>query len=209
MPAILRNPGGVSPESPDRSTFLDQTTKLILDASKGDRGAADALLPLVYDQLRAMAAHRLQEERPDHTLQPTALVNEAFLRLADQKHVDWQGKAHFCAMAAKMMRRVLVDHARKRNAGKRQRDIHRVPYEETVLRDVSAHPVDMVVVDDLLERLAEFNPRHARVFELRCFGGLDVKETATVLDISAATVKNDWRFARAWLASQLDPEQKS
>lgn len=156
-----------------------------------------------------MAALRLQEERPDHTLQPTALVNEAFLCLADQTQVEWQGKAHFCAMAATMMRRVLVDHARKRNAGKRQGDLQRVSYQETMLPDISAHPVDVIVVNDLLERLAELNPRHARVFEMRCFGGLDVKETATVLDISAATVKNDWRFARAWLASQLDPKPKS
>lgn len=192
-----------------RSEFLDQTTQLILDASKGDRRAADALLPLVYDQLRAMAALRLQDERADHTLQPTALVNEAFLRLAEQARVNWQGKAHFCAVAATMMRRVLVDHARKRNTGKRKADMQRVLCEETVLTDVSADPVDMIIVDDLLERLADLNPRHARVFELRCFGGLDVKETATVLEVSTATVKNDWRFARAWLASQLNPEQKS
>lgn len=155
-----------------------------------------------------MAAVRLQEERADHTLQPTALVNEAFLRLADQTQVNWQGKAHFCAMAATMMRRVLVDHARKRNAGKRHGNFQRVQYEETVLPDISADPVDMLIVDDLLERLAELNPRHARVFELRCFGGLDVKETATILDVSVATVKNDWRFARAWLASQLAPGQE-
>lgn len=156
-----------------------------------------------------MAALRLQDERADHTLQPTALVNEAFLRLADQTRVNWQGKAHFCAVAATMMRRVLVDHARKRNAGKRHGNLQRVQYEETVLPDISGDPVDMVVVDDLLERLAELNARHARVFELRCFGGLDVKETATVLDVSIATVKNDWRFARAWLASQLNPDPES
>ncbi|MGB4707505.1 MAG: ECF-type sigma factor [Fuerstiella sp.] len=112
--ALLTTPRGVSSERSHRSTPLDPTTQLILDASQGDRQAADALLPLVYDQLRAIAARRLQGERADHTLQPTALVNEAFLRLADQTQVNWQGKAHFCAVAATMMRRVLVDHARKK-----------------------------------------------------------------------------------------------
>jgi RNA polymerase sigma-70 factor, ECF subfamily len=186
---------------------LNETTKLILSAAHGDGVAVDDLLPIVYDELRAMAARRLQNERTDHTLQPTALVNEAFLRLADQTQVDWQGKAHFCAVAATMMRRVLLDHARKRAAVKRQGDLKRVPFEETLLPDISSKPVDIVMLNDLMARLAELNPRHARVFELRCFGGLNVKETAVVLDVSEATVKNDWRFARAWLASQLGPEQ--
>jgi RNA polymerase sigma-70 factor, ECF subfamily len=106
-----------------------------------------------------------------------------------------------------MMRRVLLDHARKRAAVKRQGDLKRVPFEETLLPDISSKPVDIVMLNDLMARLAELNPRHARVFELRCFGGLNVKETAVVLDVSEATVKNDWRFARAWLASQLGSEQ--
>ena len=134
-------------------------------------------------------------------------MNEAYLRLADQTKVDWQGKAHFCAMAATMMRRVLLDHARKRNAAKRQAKVEIVNSLDTILPDISPGPVDVVVVDDLLQRLSEFSSRQGRVFELRCFGGMGVRETAQVLGVSEATVKNDWRFAKAWLASRLAPEK--
>lgn len=183
-----------------------ETTNLILSVSQGNRDAIDALLPVVYDELRAIAANALKHERSDHTLQPTALVNEAFLRLADQTQVNWQGRAHFCAIAAKMMRRVLVNHARRKLASKRQGHAVHVTFADTMLPAVSADPVDVIALDDLMERLAELNPRHARVFELRCFGGLGVKETSQVMNVSQATVKQDWRFARAWLASQLAPE---
>jgi RNA polymerase sigma factor (TIGR02999 family) len=182
---------------------VPQTTDLLLSISAGDRNAIHQLMPLVYDELREIAASRLKRERVDHTLQPTALVNEAFLRLADQTRVNWQGKAHFCAMAATMMRRILVDHARRKKADKRGAEGQRMPLRETLLPAMSSQPVDVVAVDDLMEQLAGVNPRQAQVFELRCFGGLDVKETAAVLEVSEATVKNDWRFARAWLASQL------
>ena len=184
-----------------------ESTNLILKAARGNRDAVDALLPLVYDELRAIAARALQQERSDHSLQPTELVNEAFLRLADQTQVNWQGRAHFCAIAAKMMRRILVDHARRKAATKREGHAVHVMFEDNMLPAVSTNPVDVVAVDDLMERLTELNPRHARVFELRCFGGLDVKETAQVMNVSEATVKNDWRFARAWLASQLASEK--
>ena len=177
---------------------MPQTTELLLSISSGNRNAIQQLMPLVYDELRAIAAKRLKQERSDHTLQPTALVNEA---------VDWQGKAHFCAVAATMMRRILVDHARRRNAVKREAGGHQVPLQDTLLPSMSPEPVDVVAVNDLMEQLAKVNPRQAQVFELRCFGGLDVKETAAVLDVSEATVKNDWRFARAWLASQLASEE--
>lgn len=183
---------------------VPQTTDLLLSISAGDRNAIHQLMPLVYDELREIAASRLKRERVDHTLQPTALVNEAFLRLADQTRVNWQGKAHFCAAAATMMRRILVDHARRKKADKREAGGQRMPLLDTLLPVLSAQPVDVVAVDDLMEQLAGVNPRQAQVFELRCFGGLDVKETAAVLEVSEATVKNDWRFARAWLASQLD-----
>ena len=186
---------------------MPQTTELLLSISSGNRNAIQQLMPLVYDELRAIAANRLKQERSDHTLQPTALVNEAFLRLADQTRVDWPGKAHFCAVAATMMRRILVDHARRRNAVKREAGGHQVPLQDTLLPSMSPEPVDVLAVNDLMEQLAEVNPRQAQVFELRCFGGLDVKETAAVLDVSEATVKNDWRFARAWLASQLASEE--
>ena len=178
-------------------------TELTVSISQGGRDAVRELLPLVYDELRAIAEGKLQQERVGHTLQPTALVNEAFLRMVDQSRVEWQGKAHFCAVAATMMRRVLVDHARQRNADKRVGHRRRTDLDDLMLPDLTAEPVDMVILDDLMVRLAELEPRHAKVVELRCFGGLGVKETASVLQISEATVKNDWRFARAWLAAQM------
>ena len=187
---------------------MKPATSLLLSLTAGDRTSIDQLMPLVYEELRNIAARRLRQERTDHTLQPTALVNEAFLRMADQKDVDWQGKAHFCAVAANMMRRILVDHARQRNAQKRQGGRQQVSLQETLLPAVSSQPVDIVALDDLLDQLAAFNERQAKVFELRCFGGLEVTETAEVLDVSAATVKNDWRFARAWLASQMAEEDR-
>jgi len=187
---------------------MKPATSLLLSLTAGDRTSIDQLMPLVYEELRNIAALRLRQERTDHTLQPTALVNEAFLRMADQKDVDWQGKAHFCAVAANMMRRILVDHARQRNAQKRQGGRQQVSLQETLLPAVSSQPVDIVALDDLLDQLAAFNERQAKVFELRCFGGLEVTETAEVLSVSAATVKNDWRFARAWLASQMAEEDR-
>lgn len=183
-----------------------ESTNLVLSAARGDRNAAAALLPLVYDELRDIAARNLQSERSDHTLQPTALVHEAFLRMVDQSQVNWQSRAHFCAIAARMMRRVLVDHARKRAAAKREGNVARVFLDQDAIPALSRDPVDIVGLNDLMDRLSGLNERHAQVFELRCFGGLDVNETAQVLGISEATVKNDWRFARAWLASQISPD---
>ncbi len=185
---------------------MEEASELIMSVSLGDRNAVNKLLPLVYDELRAIAARRLQQERADHTLQATALVNEAYLRMADQTKVNWQGKAHFCAVAATMMRRILVDHARQKDAAKRQGASKQVAFESAYLPDLTPEPVDIVIVDDLLQQLATLNERHARVFELRCFGGMDVKQTASVMEVSEATVKNDWRYARAWLASQLNSD---
>lgn len=182
-----------------------RTTDLLFSISAGERNAIHQLIPLVYDELREIAASQLKHERVDHTLQPTALVNEAFLRLVGQTRVQWQGKAHFRAVAATIMRRILVDHARHRKADKRTTEGQRVPLHDTLLPSVSPQPVDVVAVNDLLEQLAGMNRRQAQVFELRCFGGLDVKETAEVMEVSEATVKNDWRFARSWLTSQLEP----
>ena len=185
---------------------MEEASELIMSVSLGDRNAVNKLLPLVYDELRAIAARRLQQERADHTLQATALVNEAYLRMADQTKVNWQGKAHFCAVAATMMRRILVDHARQKDAAKRQGASKQVAFESAYLPDLTPEPVDIVIVDDLLQQLATLNERHARVFELRCFGGMDVKQTASVMEVSEATVKNYWRYARAWLASQLNSD---
>ncbi len=186
-------------------------TQLTLNLSQGDSAAAQDLLPLLYEELHALAVSSLRRERPDHTLQPTALINEVFLRMVDQTRVDWQGKAHFCAVAATMMRRVLVDHARKHTAEKRgggnaANIASGLPLDHLLSTNASS-PVDVVILDDLMEQLAKRNPRHAQIAELRCFGGLTVSEVAQVLNVSEATVKNDWRFARAWLAAQLRPDQ--
>ncbi len=181
----------------------DEVTHLLVQACHGDPTAMDRLLPLVYDELHAIAARKMQDERRDHTLQPTALVNEAFLRMVDQSRVEWQGRAHFCAVAANMMRRILVDHARKRAAHKRGAGAGKISLDDVYGLSSGQNPVDLVALDDLMEELARLNERHARVVELRFFTGLDVKETAQALGVSPATVKNDWRAARAWLAARL------
>ncbi len=180
-----------------------ETTRLLLEACQGQRASLEALLPLVYDELKAIAAQKLRGERRDHTLQPTALVHEAFLRMVDQTRVQWQGRAHFCAVAASMMRRILVDHARAKAAEKRGAGRRELPLLETIGLAKEPNPVDIVALDDLLAELARLNERHARVVELRFFGGLNVEETAHTLGVSPATVKNDWRAARAWLLAQL------
>jgi RNA polymerase sigma factor (TIGR02999 family) len=184
----------------------DETTRLLQNICQGDHRSVEALMPLVYDELKAIAASKLRDERPDHTLQPTALVHEAFLRLVDQTQVQWQGRAHFCAMAANMMRRILIDHARRRGAQKRGAGLNKITLDEAGALASAVDPAELVALDDLLNELAELNERHARVVELRFFAGLDVNETAHVLDVSPATVKNDWRAARAWLTSRLSDE---
>jgi RNA polymerase sigma factor (TIGR02999 family) len=181
----------------------EDTTQLLMNASQGDRSAMEALLPLVYEELREIAARKMRDERSDHTLQPTALVNEAFLRLVDQTRVQWQGRTHFCAVAANMMRRILVDHARRHRAAKRGAGAAKLALDDVPGISSGQDPVDIVALDELMERLSQLNERHARVVELRFFTGLDVKETAAALGVSPATVKNDWRAARAWLSSQL------
>ena len=169
-----------------------------------DCSAADRLLPLVYDELKAVAARYMQGERSDHTLQPTALVHEAFLRINQLQSTQWKSRSHFCGVAAHIMRRVLIDHARGHDAQKRGGQSSRL-----VLQD-SNHPlagdpgVDLLDLDAALTRLAEFHPRHSQVVEMRFFGGLSVEETAALLNVSTSTVKTDWRMARAWLLAQLE-----
>jgi RNA polymerase sigma factor (TIGR02999 family) len=167
-----------------------------------DADAAAAMFPVVYDQLRRLAAAALRRERADHTLQPTALVHEAFLRLSATSDAPWHDRTHFVALAARVMRRVLVDHARGRNARKRGSGEVRVSLDEI---DVPAATsgVDLVALDDVLGRLAEFDPRQARIVELRFFGGLTVEETAALIDTSDRTVKREWQMARAWLKREL------
>jgi RNA polymerase sigma factor (TIGR02999 family) len=177
-------------------------TGALIAHTTGDPDAASRLLPLVYDQLRALAAGYMRRERADHTLQPTGLVHEAYLRLVDGSRIDLQGKTHFFALAATQMRRVLADHARARNAAKRGGGARKV-----TLHDVAAiHPdgvVDMLALDEALHRLADESPRQVRVVELRFFGGLSVEATARFLGVSKSTVKGDWRVAKAWLAREL------
>lgn len=179
-------------------------TRLVAETAAGDADAADVVFPLVYDELRRLAASALRRERAGHTLQPTALVHEAFLRLVNSPETPWESHAHFVAIAARVMRRVLVDHARRRKAFKRGTGEVRVPLDDV---DVPAATldVDLVALDEALARLATFDERQARIVELRFFGGLSVPETAVLIGASERTVKRDWQVARAWLTRELSP----
>jgi RNA polymerase sigma factor (TIGR02999 family) len=170
----------------------------------GDPKAASELLPLVYNKLRALAAGYMRSERSDHSLQPTAVVHEAYLRLIDDERVSWQGKTHFFAVAATQMRRILTEHARARHARKRGGGARKVKLDDT-MAVTTVGVVDMLALDEALDRLAGESPRQVRVVELRFFGGLSVEETAQFLEVSTSTVKGDWRVARAWLAHELSP----
>lgn len=173
-------------------------TRLLADLQRGDRSALDELLPIVYDELRRLADSYLSRERPDHTLQPTALVHEAYLRLVDQREVNWQNRAQFFGLAAEMMRRILVNHARDRRAAKRGGGARRLSLDEAV-SFFEQRDVELVALDEALNRLAALDPQQGRIVELRFFGGLSIEETAEVLAVSPATVKRDWRMAKAWL----------
>jgi RNA polymerase sigma-70 factor, ECF subfamily len=181
-----------------------EVTRLLDQATLGDAHAANSLFAIVYDDLRRVAASALRRERTDHTLQPTALVHEVYLRLADTPDGQWRNRAHFLAIAARAMRRVLVDHARGHNAQKRGSGETPVPLEDV---DVAAPmvdlDVDLVALDEALGRLGRLDPRQARVVELRFFGGLTVEETAEVIDTSTRTVKREWQVARIWLKREM------
>jgi RNA polymerase sigma factor (TIGR02999 family) len=187
----------------ERPTALRaQATALLASHAAGDGRAADELLPLVYRELRALAAHYLRGERPGATLQPTALVHEAYLRLVDQERIDWQGKTHFYAMAATQMRRILVERARARDAVKRGGGGRRVTLTEA-LASTADPSVELLALDQALVRLAARSPRQAQVAELRLFAGLLPRETALCLGVSERTIKEDWRVARSWLMKEL------
>jgi RNA polymerase sigma factor (TIGR02999 family) len=175
---------------------------LLKEWSAGDRRALDRLTPLVYDELRHQATRYLRRERPGHTLQTTALIHEAYLRLIDAKDVDWQDRAHFFAIAANLMRRILVEHARRRDAYKRGGSQVRVQFDEA-LAVADETDVDLLAIDEALNRLAAIDPQQARVVELRFFSGLSVEETAAALGVSPKTVKRDWSVARAWLRREI------
>jgi len=169
--------------------------------SDGDRTALDQLTPIVYEELRRLAAHYMRQEQPGHSLQATALVNEAYLRLVDYKHMRWENRAHFFAVSAQLMRRILVDHARRHNL-KRGRGVEHISLDETAVVG-GERPDDLVQLDNALEGLARMDPRKAQVVELRFFGGLSVEETAEVLKVSGVTVMRDWSSAKAWLYREM------
>jgi RNA polymerase sigma factor (TIGR02999 family) len=179
-----------------------QITQLLVRWREGDQRALDELMPLVYDELRRLAAHYMRGERPGHTLQTSALVNEAYLRLAGQEEIQWQSRAHFFAIAAQAMRRILVDHARRRGGQKRGGGAHKVALDEALI--ISAdRAAEVVALDDALTRLAEVDRRKSRVVELRFFGGLSVEDTAEVLNVSPGTVMREWTFTKAWLKREI------
>jgi RNA polymerase sigma factor (TIGR02999 family) len=178
---------------------------LLAEWGQGNEGAREALMPVVYDELRRLARRHLWNERPDHTLQSAALVNEAYLRLAGQKAPQWRNRAHFFGVAAQLMRHILVDHARNRHAAKRGGGATKLALDAEV-SVAEKQDIDLVALDDALNTLAELDAQQARVIELRFFGGLSIEETAVVLDVSSATVKRDWVTARAWLRRELKKE---
>lgn len=192
-------PEGPRPPTPD-------VTALLLSWSGGERSAADRLIPVVYEELRRQAARAMRREGHEHTLQTTALVHEAYLRLVDQQRVQWRNRAHFFGIAAEVMRRVLVDHARARHAAKRGGGAQRVTFDDAL--GVSSDgdesgDADVLALHEALERLALFDPDQARLVELRYFGGLNIEESADALGVSPATVKREWALARAWLRREL------
>lgn len=178
-----------------------EVTALLKGWSGGDQRALEQLMPLVYEELRRLAGSYMRGERSDHTLQPTALVHEAYLRLVDQQRVDWHNRAHFFGIAAQMMRRVLVDHARRRQAAKRDAATYLLSFSEELAQSV--RDPELLDFDRALESLTALDPRQAKIVELRFFGGLTVEETAEVAGVSTATVKREWQTARAWLAREI------
>jgi RNA polymerase sigma factor (TIGR02999 family) len=177
--------------------------QLLIELREGNRDAEGKLIPLVYVELRRLAAYYLRGERPDHTLQPTALVHEAYIRLTKLHDLDWESRSHFFATAATIMRRILVDHARAQRANKREAFRDAVSLEGALVV-YPARSAELIALDEALDRLAQLDARRSKIVELRFFGGLSEEETGTVLGISARTVKRDWRIAKAWLYSELN-----
>ena len=178
-------------------------TQLLIDWSKGDQAALERLMPLVYSELRRLASNYLRRERGEHTLQPTALVNEAYLKLVDQRNAKWQNRAHFFGISAQLMRRILVDHARQHQAVKRGGSGQR-RVSITSVEKIAKPEVDLLALNEALDELAKMDPQQSRIVELKFFGGLSIDEIAEVLGIGHATVERDWKMARAWLRRQLE-----
>lgn len=179
-----------------------QVTQLLVAWGSGDEAARDELMPLVYEELRRLAHQCMRRERPVHTLQTSALLHEAYLRLVDHKNIQWQDRAHFFGIAARLMRQVLVDYARTRRYAKRGGDIRRVSLDETMIVS-KTRAAEVVALDEALKSLAEIDPRQSQIVELRFFGGLSIEETAEVLAVSPGTVMRDWTLAKAWLRREL------
>ena len=180
-----------------------QITRLLKRWSDGDAEVLDDLMPLVYAELRRQASGYLRRERSNHTLQPTALINEVYLKLIDQRDVKWQNRAHFFAIAAQAMRRILVDYARGRKREKRGSAAENLPLDEALTIVSREKSVDLVALDEALNKLAQFDERQAKVVELRYFSGLSVDETAEVLNVSNVTIRRDWNMAKAWLHQEI------
>lgn len=193
-----------------------EVTQLLLRWRAGDEAALAALLPLVYEELRSMARRHLRHERDSHTLQRTALVHEAFLRMVDQQQVDWESRTQFYGLASQMMRRILVDHARRRSAAKRGDGAQHVDLDAMLQEEGedSSPPaqeaeIDFAAIDDALQRLEALDPQQGKLVELRFFGGLSIKETADIIGVSPATVKREWAIARAWLQREITAGERA
>jgi RNA polymerase sigma factor (TIGR02999 family) len=182
-------------------------TRLLADWGHGDERALEELMPLVYGELRRLAGSYLRRERLDHTLQSTALVHEAFIRMVQQRDVEWKNRAHFYGIAAQMIRRILVDHARTRQAEKRGSGAMKLELDDAIASPEQKDP-DVLELDTALEKLAKRDERQSRIVELRFFAGLSVEETAEVMQLSAATVKREWSFARAWLFREMSTQNR-
>lgn len=177
-------------------------TTLLIDASSGNEQAFDRLFPLIYDQLRSLAASQLAGERSDHTLQKTALVHEVYIKLIDQTRIKWRDRTHFYAIAARAMRQILVDYARKKTAQKRGGKQQHITLDEETL-DMDNHAEELLELNDLIDRLAEFDERKSKVVEMRFFAGMTIREIAELLDVSTRTVDRDWLKARGWIYQEL------
>jgi RNA polymerase sigma factor (TIGR02999 family) len=188
---------------PEEASSPQEITQTLIDWSNGDREALDRLIPVVYTELRRQAARHLRRERPGHTLLTTDLIHEAYLRLVDQKNVRWQNRAHFFAVAAQLMRRILVDHARRRNRAKRGGSGIVLPLDEGLLVAAEKSDEHLLALDEALMRLAAIDGRQSQIVELRFFSGLSIEETAAVLGVSLTTVKDDMNMAKAWLRREL------
>lgn len=193
----------MSPNKGDDEPPPGEITDLLLAWNRGDAQALDRIVPLVYDELRRLADRHFSRERPGHTLEPTALVHEAYVRLIDQKRVTWKNRGHFFAVAAQMMRRILIDHARSRQADKRGGGGEKVTLDDRLGAETPGKAVDVIALDGALTRLKVLDARQAQIVDLRFFAGLTIEETADVLETSPASVKREFRSAKAWLFREL------